>query len=74
MKKMNQRLVVTYPAKYWPDADPMIEKAVGHDCYGSGMGFGTRDMEFRIPASKVDKIRNQIAKLGIPDVTVMADD
>lgn len=46
-------LEITYDAEHYSiDTDKRIEKAVGKECLGGGMGFGGRDLSFEFNSGK----------------------
>jgi len=70
--KTTKRLIVTYPGNLYPAADAFIEKCVGAEADGAGIGMGERDMEFTVPASLAETLRTRLQDLAkaIPGIVV----
>ena len=67
-KQKTVRLVVSYPADFFFSncPDSKIEKAVGTECDGSGMGMGYRDLNWsEFPKSKVASVKTKLKKLKV---------
>lgn len=46
MSKSHWSLEIAYEPKFYPALDEKIDKIVGRDHNGSGMGFGARDLNY----------------------------
>jgi hypothetical protein len=61
------RLVVVYPAKYYPALDQKLERAVKGCCAGSGYGFGERDMDWYFRTRRgAEGAESRINRLQLP--------
>lgn len=69
-KKNVVTVVVAYKASQYPFYDEVIEKVAakyGAESYGSGLGFGERDMSFDVMNSRADDFVDEVEQL--PHVT-----
>lgn len=60
---------VIYSAKYYPEMDAVLRKAIGSYSHASGMGFGERDASWYYKTKKAAQKAYKAAK-KIKNVTV----